>query len=615
MNIEFELQQILESFHMSGSRIDKRREMYGILKHTMQSLAESKKTIALYGAGWHTLNILYDFGDIISVSYIIEADESRISSRVRAYQIPIIEKYNEEYNIEAVIISHYELNDEYRRVLEASHCPEIIDLYEILKAYDLMPDTEYYNWYGTPYKWLIEIRTLYENLNEKEEKGNCLRLLIKEYLGVRDFYSAYQWIDRYIEEGYSGGQDLRALAEALRQLERRILACFDKREKRDIFWFWQDGTQHYLLDRMPFVSSLRDTGIFFEESYTPSAQTRSVYANTLDQTEELEMHKDRARFRSNHKLPALMREKGYRCFKVGRIDERLHNLEDVDYMDAPRLIVSNSSLTELYWNALRIALLSDDPVFLLLHSGIESHHPYVAPTLREYDQHGSGCSTKREIVSPEGHEKHIEVLNTTLRYVDDEYRWLQSLMGRNTIRIFMSDHGEVTRENSYLFTRDTSHTVLAISGDVKPMVVRRLFSLLRFSELILYLVNPQGDLEDELCQDELRIGGVDYYNIKWIRQLVEVGYERYGLAYDGYTTKTERYVLLGTGEELYSVREQDFENRIDNPECQERVEYWRKRHKEEGYRFLNIKEYPKFARSKELYDSLGKTRIVLDERG
>jgi len=109
--------------------------------------------------------------------------------------------------------------------------------------------------------------------------------------------------------------------------------------------------------------------------------------------------------------------------------------------------------------------------------------------------------------------------------------------------------------------------------------------------------------------EDMRITGVDFYNLKLIQQLIKMDFAKFGIAYDGYLTTDDRYVVLATGEEIYSTIDQDLVNGIDFPQNQPRVHKWRERITADGYNFLHNKDIPKFANSKYLYEALGKKRM------
>lgn len=82
------------------------------------------------------------------------------------------------------------------------------------------------------------------------------------------------------------------------------------------------------------------------------------------------------------------------------------------------------------------------------------------------------------------------------------------------------------------------------------------------------------------------------------------------MAYDGFITPTDRYILLATGEEMYSRREADYENVIDDPQYENRVNYFRNRLANEECGFIQINSNPKFKNSKLMYDELKQERVV-----
>ena len=123
-------------------------------------------------------------------------------------------------------------------------------------------------------------------------------------------------------------------------------------------------------------------------------------------------------------------------------------------------------------------------------------------------------------------------------------------------------------------------------------------------------MHPTVDNEKHFCREEIRINGVDFYNKDAILKYQSMGWKKYGLAYDGFITPIDRYILLATGEEMYSRREADYENVIDDPQYENRVNYFRNRLANEECGFIKINSNPKFKNSKLMYDELKQERVV-----
>lgn len=604
MDIEKEFLDILHKHNFDNGSCSYRDKIYLALQSILKDISGHYDKIALKCGGEHTLALLDDFGDILSVKCIIDQEPDKVSPKIKRYGIPVVKECAPE--VDAIIISSYEYRAEVKETLVTQIGQDVIDIYELLgeKGYDLTKG--YYRYSCTPYTDIIEKKQCYVKAENVTVKAVILNDVIGAFLDIRDIVSGLYWTDVYIAEKYEGYQEKIQLKADLKALIFEITEELQKRPQKDILWFWQDGLPYEILTEMNFVSASLEHGIFFEQAHASSPDTRSVYSRILDQIDEWKMFTEQPGKFQGHVLTDFLKDKGYVCRKVNRRCGRKIELETFDYFCARMLIRSDTAATELYWEAMREILLSKEPLFLLIHTGMETHAPVIAPSLMETK--GYYLREHKERLNAEGSRIFRDRLVECAKYIDKELQFFWNCLGENTIRIFMSDHGSFLSNISRRYTYDCSHHVLAAVGGALP--AKRycgLFNNLNFIKFLSYMFTQTEEHEKSMFSDAIQMNGADIYDLNYINGLIEIGLVKYGIAYCGILTLKDRYIMLGTGEEIYHILPEETINHIEDVGCQERICELRRRTEN---RFLDIKRLSKFSNSHLLYEAIGKERNI-----
>lgn len=603
-DIEYVLKCILEKYGCSNGLVQQRIRLYALIKTIIEETTEGKKKIAIKCGGVHTCWLINDFFKKINIDCIIDNNIAKIHSSIKK-KYRVISSYTSD--IDLVIISTYEFRIEVRKELESQGCRNYIDIYEELENRGICLSKEYYHFYDNPYKYLIELRNEYYNATG--DKSCSLIKLIQASLDVRDFVTAFEYIDEYINERYQNFEKMNLLRHELKTFLQSVREECIRRDTEDIIWFWQDGLQTYIVDKMPFYQKMVQEGMNFENSFTPSAVTRSVYARVLDGIEEYDVYKKPDEWPVTHKTIQWLIEKGYRCFKVTRLDEEEQDLLDFDYHNDLRMIISNAAATEVYWGAIRILLKDDTKKCLLVHTGLETHVPIMAPNLREYKNLGVDGLLER--FDDKKRNAYLKRLSTTVQYVDKQWQFYYELLNKKCIKIYMSDHGDLLFKESHEFTKDLCQNILTIVGNKIPIKqYKDLFSITDFFKVLKYVLEPNKNEEESMFVPMIRMTGVDAYNKAYIEELIDIDFAKFGLAFDGYMTLSDRYIVLGTGEEIYNVFPDDYINRINDLKYQDRIQWFRDKLKQTGLHFIDINTNKKFKDSHLIYEALGKERMV-----
>ena len=601
MDIDIELGKILRKYGYEIGLVQKRIFLYDSIDKILKKACDGKRCIAIKCGGIHSKWLMRDFLYKYEISYIID---NNVGENTKMFNnVPIIKSFDK--SIDLVIISSYEYRESAKEDLELQGCHNYVDIYEELSKENIVLHNEYYHFYDEPYKYLIEQQNLYR----KEKSEIILSNIIQEFLSIRDFVSSLFYIDEYIANKFYKYEEKIELKKELNLYLEMVRDICIKRKTKDILWFWQDGLQTYAICNMPFFQDVSKKGISFLNSYSPSPTTRSVYGRILDEMEEFDIYDNMNEWPVEHPTIKMLEEKGYSCYRMKRLGEEPQKLLKYDYHNE-MLIFQNAAMTECIWSGIRMLLLDDRKKCILIHTGMETHAPVMAPNLQEYKNVGNEGLGER--FYEEGREKYLEKLSKTVKYVDDQWKLFYHILGDKSIKVYMSDHGDILSRDSYYFTKDSCQTVLTVLGnDIKAKQYQKLFCITSFGKMLCYILEPNLQNESNMFSEIIWMNGVDVYNKKYIEELLELGFAEYGLAYDGYMTLYDRYIVLGTGEEIYTVFPDEYINRINDEKYKERIHFFRSKIKARGLKFIDIKRNSKFCYSHILYDELGKDKIIL----
>lgn len=602
-DIEQELRGILEKYGYTGLKEDCRRNVYREIRNILCEVCRPGARVAVKCAGYHTLRLLEDFGDVLRVDCLLDRNPSQAGERIKALHIPIYTS-PDEAGVDKVIISSFEWRNECMRELQGLDGVEAIDLYECLEKAGYSLEKAYYDYQENTYQTVIECQAEYRKCCSRQGEEQLLEQLIGCYLDIRDICSARKCLDLYIDQGFRKSSEMSRLREELEDLLLEIRTECGKRKQKDILWFWQDALAYEYVEEMERLCKTAEKGVFFQEAYTPSPVTRSVYARILDQQEEYDVYHDMDSWPKAHKTVEFLKEKGYHCKKIAGIEQRSIPLDTLD-LHHVNLMIQPCAATELWWEALRELLLSSEPVFFLLHGGRETHPPLVSPALEEYSLFE--LLDFPGLLTQEGERRHRERVKANVKYLDEEWDFFLHLLHEECIKIVMSDHGDIQGKRTKPCGKDLLHTMLAaVGGGVPAKRYSELFCITDFIKLLMYLLEPTQEHEAAMFSDKIWLNAVDYYNKDWVNDWIQAGFPEMGISYCGTLTREDRYVKFGTGEEAYHIFPDEQTNRIADPACQERIDALRAY---AGDRFINISRHPKFRYSHLLYEAMGKKHI------
>lgn len=543
--------------------------------------------VGLYGLGMDADTLLHFVTGVeenIKIDYCFDkkVNTYHFKDNVKSSQVLHIDRI-QEIQVDYMIIGSYQFRDELKNTLKKYGYKGVtIDLFEPME-----------NWlreHTSDYHTIYMIRKKYEKSNGKE-KQTAMRRLIKEYLLIKDFSSAFKYMDEYIEKEYDEAETYQNLKHELEQLLDKIQCQVNSRKGTDIIINWIDALPYMHLNEFPFLQDKASKAINFEHMYTVNPWTTETMKTLMygEYSIKGKLFLKDGFDTEDAIFLKILRSKGYVFSYLGM--NKYAKLYDDKCIVLPELNFhkDNSSISR-QWDALCLLCKVEQPLCLLIHTLSETHEPYICGEIEPYqkfkcteaDWNKNECQTQARISG---------------NYIDKQFAFYDKLLGRQNIKIYMSDHGRITNS---VMRESRVHTVFIIDHPkVLHKVIKGLTSLIDFNRIIGFCLDGENNFE-QLERPYVLVEALDYYNLSWIQMtLANPEYNKWeGMQRRGIITEQDRYCRFANGMEVY-FKEDDSNNQISNRKYDKRIEELRRLCDGE---FIDIDQYDKFKYSKMLYE-------------
>lgn len=556
---------------------------------TLKRLQAERKSgirIGLYGVGIEAEGLMRFISENVN-GFIIDAC---FDKTIRNYEHRSIILNSQVYtienigtmNIDYVILGSYRYKDNFaKNIMEVGYKGEIIDLYADMEEY-------MQNAYAD-HQMVYEARQAYLN-SDVADKPKRLRILIKEYLLLKDFKNAFRYMNEYIEKNYAHFEQYKKLQEDLNLFLNEIENYIAKRNRKDIIINWVDALSYYDIPQFPFLHRKGKEGISFENAYTVMPWTTETTKTILSGEYPIEGQLFLKNYFSaeNMQLLKILEDNGYGFGYCGmpKLSKRFD-----DTVITPVCYFENkySASMQKQWDALSILCENDKPMCILIHTLRETHEPFICAN-------GDTCLWFGSTAHDWELEDCRNQASISGMYINEQLEFFERFYGNNAIKIYMSDHGRVG--NSPM-NENKIHVMLTVCGkDIESKNVENLFSLVQFPHLVKKLICGEKDL-NTLTDEYVLIENYDAYDERVVcdtlsgRVKKEEMYQCRGIV-----TKTDSYYKYAFGKEYYFQKKEPGENQIDNTEYVNRISELRRLC---GNQFIDIFKYDKFKYSRLLY--------------
>ena len=332
-------------------------------------------------------------------------------------------------NIDYVILGSYRFRHNFVENLnEIGYKGKIIDLYACMEEYIHNTFADHETGYKARQAYLV---------SDEREKPERLRVLIKEYLLIKDFRNAYRYIDEYIQKKYTHYRQYKKLREELVFFWGEIKDCITKRDGKDIIINWVDALSYYDIPQFPFLQQQARAGVCFENAYTVMPWTTETTKTILSGKYPIEgqLFLDNNFSSSNMLLLKILEEWGYGFGYCGM--PKFAKQFDGSVI-TPFCYFENkySASMQKQWDALAILCKSHKPMCILIHTLRETHEPFVC-------MDGDTCNWFGSTVHDWEQESCRKQAAISGMYINGQLEFYEKYYGENSVKIYMSDHGRV----------------------------------------------------------------------------------------------------------------------------------------------------------------------------
>lgn len=588
LNIEYE---ILKIEHQIKNISWDLFELIWINLYETLKLQSSIGTIALVCGGKHTQHLLDDFSELLNTVEIIDKNAKNIQLGNHR-----IVDYADINRFDSLVISSYEYRHEIREnLIQLNYKGRIIDLYEFLEEKGIDLSREYYLYKDDPYSMIIIANSLLCQCVDREKRREILLAILRKYIENRDLYEAEITIEKYYREVSSQDGTLKNIKSGLQALENNIMEEISQKKTRDIICFWQDDLRYETSQNMSYYNECRANGVDFINAYGSSISTRNTFGCMMEGQDEISLFSEG---RKPNQVDDFLENEGYVCYRIGGSAECVL-LKDFDYKNA-ELSDYSVATTKLFWKLIQLLITSSKPVFVIVHSILETHPPFYAPILEDY--YFSSSSEKYRLETAENMEKYKNCVKKCAKYLDDENRFLARFLSTNAVKIYMSDHGCVMSKTTRAYNEALAHVPLVVCGKGIPQLsVRGMFTYTSYLDLLKWIC---GKLEiSEIVHEYIRITGIDAYGKRRIDEIIDFGIIDSGIQFTGVRTQQDVYVYRATGDEEYYLKDDENTNLIANIKYQDRIDFLKTKINK---KMVDIDMVDKFYYSHKLYNELGK---------
>ncbi|WP_373265364.1 hypothetical protein [Hungatella hathewayi] len=381
-------------------------------------------------------------------------------------------------------------------------------------------------------------RIQFEKAVNRGSRQEFLKKIIFECVYARDFLTLKEYLHTYIIEKYDDWVRYEKFAVEIKRMLEKIKSELNGRESKDVLLFWLDALEYGEDKDMPFLNALDQETLVFQNAYTvtPFTNPTARVLFTKSRTVEEQAYKILTIDENNSPLIKELKKHGYQFQYYGSLKA---------FRDRRNPAVSvYTVMTQIYWRALVNVLMSDYPVFCIMHEVIETHDPYISMGIR------GDCYAFQESM-PEVDEEFREIKSRQMiesrAYVDQQVRFYsQMFQNNNSVKIFMSDHGH-TEYGRY-------HTVCKVlHKEIGRYQEKRIFSYYNFDKLCSYLLGWNNVSLDDVVSEFGIIQDVDYYHGPLIQQMMRKDRfsENILLGYQGVVTDDIIYRRLNNGQEYF----------------------------------------------------------------
>ena len=424
-------------------------------------------------------------------------------------------------------------------------------IYDILARHGLMFEDEYY--YVIPNKYddikipgryslslkrmgncQIEyffLKSSYKQSREVVLRSTHLEKMLFLSLYMKNFVEATQCIKEMRDNNSISDNIENAWAEITSMLDK-IREVIQKRTCKDVIWFWMDAVSYEAYKEMTYLKCIKTQSISFSNAFTNMPYTNATLRAAFCQKTCVEDRSYIIRTIDNDSSEMLnwLTAEGYLVRTFSKVFVKSIKVDNIRGGEEKGEENFYEAASLNFWNMLQSLMDRENKYFILAHAIMETHAPCLS-----FKMEGLGrCSEK-------------ELAYYGKKELDEQLQFYNSFLGKDSIRIFMSDHG---RNAADFLERHHIHLDIYHTG-YTPQKIDGMFSILDFYPLVRDVIWDRKFNWEALLRNYVPIENLDRYNREDIQDLFvnkkicPIWY----FGYKGVITNSNIYVRFNIGNE------------------------------------------------------------------
>ncbi|MDR5659785.1 hypothetical protein RH915_09775 [Serpentinicella sp. ANB-PHB4] len=562
------LESILQKYDMLHSPIQKT-----FLRRLDEIPSEQK--IGIRGSMPRMTKILDYIPDKSKIKGLYDKDLKSVNQEIEGFKIKHAD-FIEKDSVDIAIIAHYNYKEEIMKELEDKNI-KAIDIYQdFTKLYGIeITDFTYIE-----YNIIFRLKELYLKEQKTDQKQYYLKELINQYLHIKDFKYAINFIKEYIVLRYDNYHLFESLLVELNDFLLTVKREIAKKSKgQDISLFLLDGlkakdvygAEHDGTSIMKNLAKLSNENKHFTQAFSPSTFTREVITVILNEKHILyeDSELTNVELKDSMWIRNLIKKR-YKLFinlmkNIIGPNDHFHNvkLNKPKYKTAP----------ETFWELLiELYSIEEDSLFSFNHLYCESHEPYFCGnhSLKPFNINLTDIKT----LNDQERKNILTQRRESLIYLDEQLEYFFDFLPNNHSIIVFSDHGapDLDRNDSsrYECKESNIHVPLIVKSEyLNTEREDKLFSTIDLGKLILNLVNRKDTITSERHFVEIQLEPIYNKDIK--NKLIKQGQSKLTSGFRAIRGKKDKYILWGDGTEEYYLISDESNNLIKSESYEDRI--------------------------------------------
>lgn len=404
------------------------------------------------------------------------------------------------------------------------------DLYPLIETNKLSVHTRY-GWTESLVCELYCQQSKYSSAQNSMTRRIALEKCLFLSIYMKDFVKTHEYISILVQQDIK----FQYLWEELQTLLESVQRAVKSRTQEDIILYWLDAIPSGDEKNMPYLRGCMEAGIEFENAYTYITNTNPTLRALFLGQKDID---DRAYLttqitRKNSSVIRILEEQGYHIrILSGYFSDKF----PYEYVSGHFYIDWYRSSSMALWDMLSDMISQEKKTFYLCHV-LEAHAPYLNNNLNDTNF---------------GDRK--ERYRLARLKLDEQFKFYNSFINRDTTRIFMSDHGQTDVVQLY----EGYHVLFSVYKSTwKPGKVKDFFSLLDFSKVLRQIIENSEVKKEELTREYVEIGRMDRYSCRQVEKIIKdkKGLSTTHFGYTGIVDKEYIYMRYKTGKEWLQRRD------------------------------------------------------------